>query len=172
VFEDLEYLKKSIYKYESVREIWFNGRYAKTYAMCAFQYIMEIPMALRGMFDYAVFAMENNAAARERIYKQYCGIIPTYGAFETIFKECTADHKVMVVDCRSVSYNLQDTIFWYKAKDRGFFHMGVEDIWNPKVDIQNLKKEGKKKKPIVTLPPKVRKGDNAWAVKLIGEKKK
>lgn len=129
VFEDLEHLKPPIWKEQAMRTIVFNGRWSKTFCLVAFQYLMEVSMAMRGSFDYAVFCMENSAAVRERIWKQFASIFPNMAYFENAFFGCTKDYKVMVVDCRARSYNIEDVIFWYKAKDRGTFRVGVPDIW-------------------------------------------
>lgn len=138
-FEDLEFLKDPIWNNQSVRSVWFNGRWSATYAFCAFQYIMEIKMALRNMFDYAFFMMDPSVKSRERIYQQYCGIIPTREMFESIFKMCTTDYRAMVVDLRSRSYNLEDSIYWYKADPLlPPFRIGVDDVWDRSVDEENV----------------------------------
>lgn len=137
VFEDLEFLKKSMWKNQSIREVMFNGRWKKSFAIAAVQYIMEIDMAVRSMFDYAIFTMCPVASVRERIWKQYAGIFPTYQEFEAAFVQCTTDHSCMVIDCRATSYRVEDTVFHYKAADKGFFHIGVPEIWDPEIDERN-----------------------------------
>lgn len=137
MFEDLEFLKKSMWKNQSIRTVMFNGRWRKCFAIAAVQYIMEIDMAVRSMFDYAIFTMCPVVAVRERIWKQYAGIFPTFDEFEAAFAMCTANHNCMVIDCRATSYKVEDTVFYYKASDRGFFHIGVEDVWDPEVDEAN-----------------------------------
>jgi hypothetical protein len=129
VLEDLEHLQPPIWKDQSMRTIIFNGRWSKTYCLVAFQYLMEVKMAMRGSFDYAVFCMENSAAVRERIWKQFASIFPNFNYFENAFFGCTQDYKVMVVDCRARSYNIEDAVFWYKAKDRGTYRIGAPDSW-------------------------------------------
>jgi len=129
VFEDVEHLTPPIWKDQGMRSLIFNGRWSKSFCLVAFQYIMEVKMAMRGSFDYAVFAMENSAAVRDRIYKQFGGIFPTYDSFEAAFFACTSDYKVMVIDCRARSYNLEDVVFWYKASDHGFFSVSHPDVW-------------------------------------------
>jgi len=130
LFEDIEHLQPPIWKDQSMRALMLNGRWSKSYCFVAFQYIMEVKMAMRGSFDYAVFAMENSAAVRDRIWKQFGGIFETFKEFEQVFFKCTENYKVMVIDCRSRSYNVEDTVFWYKAKDRGNFKIGHPDVWN------------------------------------------
>jgi hypothetical protein len=152
VFEDLEFLTTSMWKNQAIRELMFNGRWKKSYCLAAVQYIMEIKCAVRGMFDYAVFMMENSAAVRKRIFEQFGGIFPTVGEFESVFFRCTEDHKAMVIDCRSTSYKVEDTIFWYKATDRGFFHMGVPEVWDDTVDERNRRRLEAERRSLLSKP--------------------
>jgi hypothetical protein len=147
VFEDLEFLKKSMWQNQAIRYVMFNGRHISCYAFIAVQYIMEIKMAVRGMFDYAVFTMENSAAVRRRIHEQFAGIFPTFNEFEQVFFECTSDRKCMVIDCRATSYNISDVVFWYKAKDNGDFQMGVPAVWTTTVP-RNLNSNFVESKPL------------------------
>lgn len=137
LFEDLEFLVKPMWKTQSIREVCLNGRWDKVFAVAAVQYIMKIDMSVRSMFDYAFFMLEPNRSVRERIYKQYCGIFPTYHDFETVFLRCTEDHMCLVVDLRPTSNKVEDSVFWYKASDRGRYHLGVPEVWDENVDRKN-----------------------------------
>lgn len=103
-------------------------------------------MALRGMFDYAFFMMDNNYASRERIRTQFGGVFPSMEVFESVFFACTTLHKAMVIDLRATSYKLEDCVFWYKAEDHGFFKVGVADVWDRGIEEDNKKKKGKETK--------------------------
>lgn len=138
VFEDLEFLAKPMWKSQSIRETFLNGRWDKIFAVAAVQYLNKIELSIRSMMDYAVFMMENNMSIRERIWKQFCGIMPSMAEFEAVFMRCTEDHKCLVVDCRSTSYKVNEVLFWYKASDRGFFQLGVPDVWDERVDARNM----------------------------------
>lgn len=138
VFEDLEFLSKPIWKVEGIRELWFNGRHVGAFALCAFQYIMEIKMALRGMFDYGFFMMDPNVQSRIRIREQFFGMFPSMEMFENVFFACTTNFKALVVDLRATSYNIEDSVFWYKASDHGQFRVGVADVWNRDYDRERL----------------------------------
>lgn len=137
VFEDLEFLKKSMWKNQQIRKIMFNGRHFASVCFAAVQYIMEIDMATRSMFDYAVFAVTPSQAYRKRIHAQFGGAVPSFKEFEKIFMQCTRDHRVMVVDCRANEYGIEDSIFWYKAEDHGIFRVGVKGVWDPALDQRN-----------------------------------
>jgi len=157
MFEDLEFLKKSMWKHQAIREVCFNGRWKKCFALAAVQYIMEIDMPVRSMFDYAFFTMCPVQAVRERIWKQYAGIFPTFDEFEAAFVQCTANHGCMVIDCRATTYKIEDTVFHFTAADRGFFQLGVDDVWDENVDLRNLRRiaDEKKEQDKSTMPPAV-----------------
>ena len=140
VFEDLEYLKPSMWNNQEIRYVMFNGRHINSYVFAAIQYIMEINMALRGMFDGCLFTFEPSVAVRKRIYDQFGGIFPSFEHFEDVFHEVTKDHRCMFLDMRSGSYNVTETVYWYKAEDHGVFRMGVDAIWDDAVDIRNLER--------------------------------
>jgi hypothetical protein len=137
VFEDLEFLIKPMWKHQSIRQIFLNGRWSKVFAVAAVQYLNKIELSVRSMMDYAIFMMENNCSVRERIWKQFCGILPSMRDFEAVFMRCTEDHKCLVVDCRSTSYKINEILYWYKASDRGPFRLGMPEVWDENVDIKN-----------------------------------
>lgn len=139
IFEDLEFLVKPMWKSQSIRETFLNGRWDKIFALAAVQYLNKIELSIRSMMDYAIFMMENNMSIRDRIWRQFCGILPSMAEFEAVFMRCTEDHKCLVVDCRSTSYKVNEVLYWYKAADRGFFHLGVPDVWDEQIDLRNQK---------------------------------
>ena len=129
VFEDLEFMKPSLFNCEPIRTIAFNGRWKRCFGLFAIQYIMEIKMAIRGMFDYAFFSFESSNKVRDRIYTNFFGCIESRKMFDDIFQECTKNFGVIVVDLRSRSYKIEDNVFWYRASDHKQFRVGVPEIW-------------------------------------------
>ena len=106
---------------------------------------MEVKMEMRGSFDYAVFTMDNSQAVRERIWKQFAGVFKTFDAFDAAFMELTKDYRVMVLDLRARSYNIEDCVFWYRADPNlGRFKMGHPDVWiqRPLGETTNLPRPG------------------------------
>jgi hypothetical protein len=130
VFEDLEFIKPSIWSRQGTRALIFNGRWLREFCFVAYQYIMEVKLEMRGSFDYAVFTMENSKSVRERIWKQFAGVFESFDAFEAAFKQLTKDWKVMVIDMRCKSYDPSESVFWYKADpDLPVFKVGHRDSW-------------------------------------------
>jgi hypothetical protein len=132
IFEDLEFLKKSIWTGQSIRALMFNGRWKKTFAFFAIQYLMEINIAMRGQLDYVFICQENMPTIRERIYKQFGGYFSTFDEFEKVFQELTANWRVMVINMRSKSRDITECIYWYKANPKlGKFRIGSDISWRP-----------------------------------------
>ncbi|MDR3539351.1 MAG: hypothetical protein P4L69_00045 [Desulfosporosinus sp.] len=129
LFEDIGHLTPSIWKSKPMISTIYNGRWSKTYTFLMLQYLIELRKGFRGSIDIAVFTRESNAQIRKLIYENFGGCFASYAQFETVFFKCTENHKVMVIDCRANSYDITSNIFWYKAKDRGYFKMGHPDVW-------------------------------------------
>lgn len=133
VFEDLEFLKPSIWIDQGTRALVFNSRWLKAFFFIAYQYIMEVKMEMRGSFDVVVFAMDASRAVRERIWTQFAGVFPTLELFEAAFVELTKDYRVMVIDMRVRSYKIEDSVFWYRADPNlKRFRVGHPDTWVPR----------------------------------------
>lgn len=129
VFEDLEYLKKNIFKSESCRKLMLNGRHSKTFTFALVQYIMQgLTLEVRSMFDFAFFTKEPNEAVRKKIHSVFGGCCP-FQDFDAIFKMCTEDYKVLAIKLRVNSYDMSDTFFYYKAKDHGKYRIGHPLFW-------------------------------------------
>jgi hypothetical protein len=151
VFEDLEFLKPSIWVKQATRGVIFNGRWYKEFFFVAYQYVMEIKMEMRGSFDYAVFTMDCSTAVRERIWKQFGGVFKSFEEFEAVFKMLTTAFSVMVIDLRARSYDIRDCIFWYRANPNlGSFKMGHPDVWNSARIRQHAQQQ--KQEPAQMIP--------------------
>ena len=42
-------------------------------------------------------------------------MFPTFASFDECMKACTSDHEAMVLDQTSLSYNISDCVYFYKA---------------------------------------------------------
>ena len=110
VFEDLEFLKPSMWKFQQTRQAMFNGRWSKIFCFVAFQYVMEVKMEMRGNFDYAVFTFEAVPSVRQRIFNQFGKVFGTFDRFDQAFKLLTKNYSVIVFDLRARSYNLTECV--------------------------------------------------------------
>lgn len=120
IMDDCLSRKKSWAKDESILEILMNGRHYKLTYLLTMQTPLGITPDLRLNFDYFFLLKENSSINLEKLYKNYASIFSSYNEFEKVFKICTADYKCMVIDNREQKNNIEELVFWFKAKDRNF----------------------------------------------------
>ena len=139
---------------KDIRGIFMNGRHWKILFMLTMQYCMDLPPCLRANIDYVFILKENIIQNREKIYKNFFGIFPTFDSFNEVLTQCTENYECLVLDNTSRSNKIEDTVFWYKAKERKEFKMGSPALWEhhkrnynpkhdtpPELDSVNLKKK-------------------------------
>ena len=147
---------------KNIRGIFMNGRHWKILFMITMQYCMDLPPSLRANIDYVFILRENIIQNREKLYKHFFGIFPTFDSFNEVMNQCTENYECLVLDNTSKSNKIEDVVFWYKAKIGRKFRMGSPALWdhhkrnyNPKHDSaqpaeqKDLKK--KSKTPVVTV---------------------
>jgi hypothetical protein len=137
----------------NIKEIFFNGRWYKIFFILAMQAPMGIPPALRTNIDFTFILKNNNAADRERIYKNYAGVFSSRRQFETVLDACTEDYNALVINNTTMSNKLEDQVFYYKAQDHGDFRICSDSIWRKNDQVQqqkiNLRENHKEHKNIV-----------------------
>jgi hypothetical protein len=136
-----------------IRQCFMNGRHWKLFFMLTMQYCMDLPPALRANVDYVFILRENVIQNREKLYKSFFGIFPTFDMFNQIMTACTENYECLVLDNTSKSNRIQDCVFWYKAKMRTGFRVGSPQFWtahknhyNPKHELTNQGDPNKAKK--------------------------
>jgi len=149
---------------KDIRGIFMNGRHWKILFMITMQYCMDLPPALRANIDYVFILRENIIQNREKLWKNFFGIFPTFDSFSEVMNACTENYECLVLDNTSKSNKIEDVVFWYKAKVGRQFKMGSKELWehhkrnyNPghdgprgKIDPASLKKQSKQPKVKVT----------------------
>jgi hypothetical protein len=115
VMEDLDHLH-DIFKNQEVRNALFNARWKKISVLMTVQCIMELNTLMRTCADYVVCMMEPIVARRKLIYQYFAGMFRTFEEFDAVFKQATANYGALVIDTRCPSYNIEDAIFWFRAK--------------------------------------------------------
>ncbi len=129
--DDCMYDKKMI-RDKCIRAIFMNGRHWHLFFMLTMQYCMDLSPDLRANIDYVFILRENIIQNREKIYKNFFGIFPTYDMFSQVLNSCTENFECLVLDNTSKSNKIEDVVFWYKAKLRpqGTFRIGNSIYWN------------------------------------------
>lgn len=157
LLDDCMYDKKFM-KDTCIRQCFMNGRHWKIFFMLTMQYCMDLTPDLRANVDYVFILRENIIQNREKLYKAFFGIFPTFDMFNKVMTACTENYECLVLDNTSKSNRIEDCVFWYKASLRKGFRVGSPAIWNihkkmynPKHDIVNSGDPNKQNKKTSAL---------------------
>jgi hypothetical protein len=129
IFDDMMY-DQSWKKDQEMREIFFNSRHFETLFVCALQDPMGIPPNFRGNIDFVFLLKENNRTNKEKLWKHYAAVFPTYEMFSETLDQCTNNRECLVINNTANAGRLEEQVFWYKAELHNDFHVGPEEIWN------------------------------------------
>jgi hypothetical protein len=122
---------KRALKNDAIRNLFMNGRHYNLFFINAMQYVMDMEPSLRANVDY-VFALRDTARnTREKLWKNFFGIFPTYDQFSEAFDACTQNYECMVIDNRATkSSKIEDCVYWYKADTNvPEFVLGNRNFW-------------------------------------------
>jgi len=90
---------------------------------------MDLSPDLRANVDYVFILRENVLANREKLYKNFFGIFPSFDVFNQVMTMCTENYECLVLDNTSKSNRIEDCVFFYKAKPRANFRIGSPSLW-------------------------------------------
>jgi hypothetical protein len=114
---------------KDMRCVFMNGRHYRIFLMLTIQYCMDLPPSLRGQCDYIFVLRENILENKQKLYKHFFGIFPTFEAFNEVLVQCTENYECLVLNVRSTSNKIEDVVFWYKAKVGRKFRIGSPALW-------------------------------------------
>ena len=120
IMDDMLADKKSWAKDVAIRKIMMNGRHLKLVFILTMQAPLGIDPQLRDNFDYVFLYPPENINNLKKQWENYAGCIPDIRLFNRILTKLTEDYKVMLVNRRPKGIELQDKVFWYKAKERDY----------------------------------------------------
>jgi hypothetical protein len=143
LLDDCMYDKKFM-KDTCIRKCFMNGRHWKLFFMLTMQYCMDLTPDLRANVDYVFILRENVIQNREKLYKSFFGIFPTFDMFNQVMTACTENYECLVLDNTSKSNKIQDCVFWYKARPRLNFRIGSPQIWSYHKKNYNSAGDGQK----------------------------
>lgn len=129
LLDDCMYDSKKITKDKNIRYIFMNGRHVKLMLYLTMQYCMDLSPDLRANIDYIFVLRENILANKEKIYKNFFGIFPSFDIFNQVMTKCTENFECLVLDNTSRSNDVEDVVFYYKAVVRGNFKVGSSEFW-------------------------------------------
>lgn len=128
IYDDLMF-DKSFVKSKRTRELFMNGRHSNIFTLVTAQWIMDVPPDLRANIDVVIVLRDNIRANRERVYKYFAGVFPTFAAFDEVMQQCTQGYEAMVLDQGSLSYDISETVFFYKATPDLEYRLGAPEYW-------------------------------------------
>jgi hypothetical protein len=146
---------------KNMRSVFMNGRHYRIFFMLAMQYCMDLPPALRANIDYLFVLKENIIQNREKIYKNFFGIFPTFDSFNEVLTQCTENYECLVLNNSCNSNKIEDVVFWYKAKTDRKFRMGSPALW------EHHKRNYNKDHDTPQTQPEIKKKANAVPVKVV-----
>ena len=82
---------------------------------------------------------DNILQNREKLYKSFFGIFPSFDMFNKVMDACTENYECLVLDNTVKSNKIQDCVFWYKATVRKNFKVGSPDLWKLHKKMYNPK---------------------------------
>ena len=142
ILDDLQQDATTWKKEKTIKAIFFNGRHFNYLFILTLQYMMGITPELRSNLDFVFIFHEPSIKNKRKIYEDYCGIIPTFEYFCNILDACTNEHQCLVI--KTTGKTFEDSVFWYKAKERLDFKVGSSAIWkyhnrkyNKKYELDN-----------------------------------
>ena len=121
---------RSFMKSKLTRRVFMNGRHQRIFTLVTAQWIMDVPPDLRANVDYTIVLRDNIRANRERVYKYFAGMFPTFAAFDEVMQQCTQDREALVIDQGCLSYNISDSIFFYRATPDLKFRICSDEYWD------------------------------------------
>lgn len=115
-----------------IKFIFYNGRHAKITFFLCMQHPMGIPPSLRTQADYVFIFNDENIDNRQKIYKQYCGMFPSFAIFNKVMRQLTGEYRCIVVDnTNPTAKAINEKVFWYKAPVKiPSFTMCVDELWS------------------------------------------
>ena len=74
--------------------------------------------------------LEHSVKNRRNLWENYAGVIPDFGMFCEIMDKLTDDYTALYVHNATTSNQLEDCIYWYKARPvPQNFRIGCDEYW-------------------------------------------
>lgn len=129
IMDDCLYDNGTWSKDKEMKWIFYNSRHDKILFLLTMQYPLGLSSNFRTNIDYTFILRENNLHNRERIYKNYAGMFPTFDIFCHVMDNCTENYECIVIDNQTKSNKIEDQVYWYKAQIHDNFKVGSPSYW-------------------------------------------
>ena len=110
--------------------LYKNGRHYYFTYILSLQYAMDIRPQIRTLIDGIFILRETIGLNREKLYKNYASIIPTYKIFCAIMDQLTHDYHAIYIHNATTSNDWRKCVFYWKAKapPEGW-KLGCPEFW-------------------------------------------
>lgn len=108
-----------------------KGRHWSLMYILSLQYAMDVKPQIRTNIDGIFILREPIESNREKLYRNFASIIPTYDIFCDLMNQLTEDYHALYIHNATKSNNWQDCVFYWKApltpKD---WKVGCPEYWD------------------------------------------
>lgn len=119
-----------IFNKTQFHSIFKNGRHWKLLFLLSLQYSGDLRPVIRTNIDGCFLLKENILRNRRVLYENYAGCIPTFQLFCQLMDALTSDYCALYINNSSQSNELEDMVFYYKAKPPpDDFKFGCKDLY-------------------------------------------
>lgn len=101
VLDDLAFDKK-IFSSKQMRELLFNGRHYGIMLIITAQFLGDLPTFFRSNVDYVVTYRTPGIQDRERLYRNFFGVIPSFHMFQSIMDATTENYSGQTIQIGSI----------------------------------------------------------------------
>jgi len=96
--------------------LYKKGRHWKMLYLLSLQYAMDVKPQIRTNIDGIFILREPIESNREKLYRNFASIIPTYELFCDLMNQLTEDYHAIYIHNATRSNNWKDCVFYWKAK--------------------------------------------------------
>jgi len=121
----------SIFNTPLIHGLFKRSRHWKMLSIWALQYAMDIKPVIRNNVDGIFILRDAILENRQKLYKNFCSIVPDFTTFCLLMDELTTDHSALFIDNTKTTNNWQDCVYYYKAplmRDVKF-KFGCSEYW-------------------------------------------
>lgn len=106
-----------------------NSRHWDMLSIFVNQYVLDFKPGNRTNIDGVFIFREPNQINRDKIYKNFASIIPTYKIFCQLMDDLTTDYTCIYISNQIQSNEWTDCVFYFKAQQVPDFKFGCPDYW-------------------------------------------
>lgn len=106
-------------------ELHMNGRHPNITLVNCCQFMMSVPLKLRGLIDYTFVLKTPRLSDQKRLHEYFFGMFEKRQDFTKVLEKCTNNYECLILDNTNPSTNLNDVLYYYKADPTiGSFRIG------------------------------------------------